>query len=185
MKKLLILLTIIVNLNSALITGGQDRLSITGGSMNVTSAGVTKTVNSGQITFIQEGQAPSDARKLKPSDLKEITNGLKMTNASRLINLKFAPVKHIIAKKIRRFLIRAGIDGKKITFKKSSTKVYLYIKQIDINKIKNIYPLYYKAVSKYYIKNKVKLKKTAKTPTIVVKLNMMKKYHKSIFKKYN
>jgi len=184
MIKLLILFTILVNLNSAMITGGQDRISISGGSMNVTSGGVTKTVNSGQITFIQEGKAPSDARKLRPKDLKDIKNELKMTNDSRLINLKFDPVKHIISKKIRRFLMKAGIDGKKMTIKRKGTKAALIIKQIDINQIKNIYPLYYKAVSKYYVKNKASLKRKSKTPTILVKLNMMKKYHKSIFKRY-
>ena len=75
-----------------MITGGQDRVSITGGSMDVTSAGVTKTVNSGQITFLQEGKAPTNARKLKPNDLADIQNDLKISRAmfdKNLNNKKF------------------------------------------------------------------------------------------------
>ena len=107
-----------------------------------------------------------------------------MTNESRPINMSFAPTKKIIAKNIASFLQKAGIPKNKIEQKKEDGKVSLYIKQIDINLIKGIYPVYYKAVSKYYQKYKQRLKSKKNTPTIKVKLNMMKKYHRSIFKKY-
>lgn len=188
MRILITIFIFIVNINSAMITGSQDKLSISGGSMNVTSEGVSKIVNSGEITFIQDGKAPSDARKLKSDDLKDITDDLKMSNAARPVNLKFAPTKKIIAQKIGRLLTKAGISRANMEYRrenKDNTNVALYIKQIDINLIKNIYPVYYKAVSKYYQKHEKRLSKKSKTPTIVIKLNMMKKYHRSIFKKYH
>ena len=185
MRNILIILTFIVHLNSAMITGGQDKISISGGSMNVTSSGVTQVVNSGQITFIKEGKAPTKARKVKPSDLKDITDGLKMSNLARPINLKFDPTKSMVAKKIGRFLVKAGVPRSSLEFNKENELLSLYVKQIDINLIKNIYPSYYKAVSKYYQKYKKRLSKKKNVPTIIVKLNMIKKYHKTIYRKYN
>ena len=87
----------LLNLNSAVITGSQDRLSISGGSMSVSSSGVTKSVESGQISFISDGNAPTNARKLQKGDLDGISNGLKMTNDTMLMNLKFVPVKPHLA----------------------------------------------------------------------------------------
>jgi hypothetical protein len=173
-------------MQAAMITGSQDKLSISGGSMNVSSGGVTQMVNSGEITFITEGSAPTKARKLKRNELKDITDSLSMVNDIRPVNLKYAPVKRKLAKKIARFLVKAGIQRQKITFHDiSKEKTYLYVKQIDINAIKNIYPTYYKALSKYYIKNKKRLKSKSKTPTVIVKLNMIKRYHKTLYNRYH
>jgi len=153
--------------------------------MDVTAGGVTKRVNSGQITFIEEGKAPTNARKATSSDLKDIIDGLKMSSAARPINLTYAPTKSMVSKKIARFLVKAGIPRSSIEFKKDNELSSLYIKQIDINLIKGIYPIYYKAVSKYYQKYEKRLTQKKNVPTIMVKLNMMKKFHKTIFKKYD
>ena len=185
MIKILLIFTLSLSLNAAMITGSQDKLSISGGSMSVSSGGSSQTVNSGQITFVQEGSAPTKARKLKANDLKDITDSLKMTNDSRPVNLKYAPVKRKLAKKIARFLLQAGIKREKITLHERNGKTSLYLKQIDINSIKGIYPTYYKALSKYYIKNKKHLKKKSKTPTVIVKLNMIKRYHKTLYNRYH
>jgi len=185
MIKIICSFIFIVNLNAAMITGGQDKLSISGGSMDVSSGGVTQTVNSGQITFIQEGSAPTKARKLKPNDLKDITDSLSMSNNARPVNLKFSPVSHKLAKKIARFLVKTGIKREKITFQQVDDKTSLYVKQIDINSIKKIYPIYYKALRKYYVKNKNHLKSKSKTPTVLVKVNMIKRYHRTLYKKYH
>jgi len=185
MIKLIIGLTIILNLNAALITGDQNKLSITGGSMNVSSAGVTQTVNSGQITFIEENKAPSTPRKLKKDDLKDITDSLSMVNIQRPVNLKYAPLNRKFTKKLARFLVKAGLNRSNMSIiRKPNDKFSLYIKEIDINEIKGIYPLYYKALKRYYAKNAKRLEKSKKTPTIVVKRNMIKQYHKSLYAKY-
>jgi hypothetical protein len=184
MIKLLITIFITSQIFAATISGSQDRLSIAGGNMNVTSSGVTKQVNSGQITFISNGKAPTDARKLKANDLSNITDELSMSDEARLVNLNFPPLKPIIAKKIKRFLIKAGITKHKFTISMKKNKTTLKIKQININKIKGIYPLYYKALTKYYLNNKKKLSKNSKTPTVKIKLNLLKRYHKSIFNRY-
>ena len=184
MKKLLLILIFIVYANAAMITGNQGKLSISGGSMSVSSGGSTVNVGSGEITFIEEGAAPTSPRMLNPGEMDNITNELKMTDDSKLVNLKFVPLKHIITKKIRRFLIKAGIPARNIEFEKKDNKTALYIKQIDINLIKGIYPAYYKAVNSYYKKNQKRLRKTAKVPTILIKLKMIKRYHRSIYNKY-
>ena len=185
MIKLILSISFVINLTAAMITGSQDKLSISGGNMVVTSGGVSKNVNSGQITFIKDGQAPTDARNINKSDLKDIINELSMSNQSRLVNLKYAPLKRLLAKKISRFLLKAGIKRSHIILKPAKNgKSLLSVRQIDINSIKTIYPLYYKALSQYYIKNAKKLKKKSKTPTVLVKLNMIKRYHKTLYNKY-
>jgi len=190
MIKLFISFTILLNLNAAVITGSQNKLSINGGSMSVSSGGVTQTVGSGEITFIEEDSAPTTPRKLRPNELQDITDSLSMSNVDRPANLKYDPVNRTFAKKIARFLVKAGLDrNKMLLLRKPNNKFSLYLKEIDINKIKSIYPLYYKALKKYYTK-KEKLekrkKRTAKktTPTITVKLNMIKQYHKTLYIKY-
>jgi len=188
MIKLFISFTILLNLNAAVITGSQNKLSISGGSMSVSSGGVTKTVGSGEITFIEEDTAPTTPRKLRPNELKDITDSLSMSNIERVANFKYDPVNRLFAKKIARFLVKAGLNrNKMLLLKKPNNKFSLYLKLIDINKIKSIYPLYYKALKKYYTKKeKLKKKKNAKktTPTITIKLNMIKQYHKSLYIKY-
>ncbi len=185
MIKLIISFAIVLNLSAALITGDQSKLSITGGSMNVSSGGVTQTVNSGQITFIEENSAPTTPRKLKKDDLKDITDSLSMVNVQRPVNLKYAPLNRKFTKKLARFLVKAGLNRSNMSIlRKENNKFSLYIKEIDINEIKEIYPLYYKALKRYYTKNAKRLKTSKKTPTIVVKLNMIKQYHKSLYLKY-
>ena len=185
MIKLLLSFVFFANLHSAMITGSQGKLSISGGSMSVSSGGATQTVNSGEITFIKEGSAPTKSRKLNKNDLKDITNSLSMSDVSRLVNLNYAPIKRKLAKKISRFLIKAGIKRGNISFHKVGSKTNMQVRQIDINAIKNIYPKYYKALSKYYIKNKKRLKKQSKTPTVKVKVKMIRKYHSSLYNKYH
>jgi hypothetical protein len=184
MIKIFISIFISSQIFGAMITGSPDRLSISGGNMNVTSSGVTKQVNSGQITFISEGKAPTNARKLKPNDLSNITNELSMSNDVRLVNLNFPPVKTIIANKLKNFLIKAGISKNNFSTKTKKNKTTISIKRIDINNIKEIYPLYYKALTSYYLNNKKKLIKSSKIPTVKIKLSLLKKYHKSIFNRY-
>jgi len=186
MIKLLFIFILSLSIQAAMITGSQDKLSISGGSMSVSSGGVSQTVNSGQITFIKEGSAPTKARQLNKNDLKDITDELSMSNNLRPVNLQYSPVKRLLAKKISRFLLQAGIKRSSIQLKqKDNKRTILYVRQIDINAIKEIYPLYYKALSKYYVKNKKKLRKKSRTPTVLIKLNMIKKYHKKLYRKYH
>jgi len=187
MIKLFISFTILLNLHAAVITGSQNKLSISGGSMNVSSSGVTQTVGSGQITFIEEDSAPTTPRKLKPNDLKDITDSLSMITVERPANFKYAPLNRTVTKKIARFLVKAGLDrSNMVLLRKPNNKFSLYLKQIDIEKIKTIYPLYYKALKNYYAKKEKlkKKKKNKKTPTVTVKLNMIKQYHRTIYNKY-
>jgi hypothetical protein len=186
MIKVLITLLVLLNLNAAVITGSQSKLSISGGSMDVTSGGVTQTVNSGQITFIEKDKAPTTPRKLNNNDLKDIKSAMSMSNSGKkLANFKYAPVNRTLAKKIARFLVKAGLERKNmLLLRKPNDKFSLYLKNIDIKDIKNIYPLYYKALKKYYLKRGNKPPKGNKLPTVVVKLNMIKQYHKTLYIKY-
>ena len=186
MIKLLFSFIFIISLDAAMITGSQNKLSISGGNMNVTAGGVTQAVNSGEITFIEEGSAPTRARRLNKNDLKDITNELSMSSSARTVNLKYAPVKRKLAKKISRFLLKVGIQRANIKLTaKNKTDSILYVRQIDIESIKNIYPLYYKALGKYYTKNEKKLRQKSKTPTVLIKLKMIRRYHKSLYNKYH
>ena len=187
MIKLFISFTILLNLNAAVITGSQNKLSINGGSMSVSSGGVTQTVGSGQITFVDANSAPTSPRELKPNELKDITDSLSMSNVNRPVNFRYAPVNRTLAKKIARFLVKSGLDrNNMVLLRKPNNKFSLYLKQIDISKIKSIYPRYYKALKKYYAKKeRQKKKKSATTPTINIKLNMIKQYHKSLYIKYS
>ena len=67
----------VINIKASIITGNQEKISIIGGSMNVTSYGVTKQINSGQIVFIQKGKAPSNVIELDQMHLININEELK------------------------------------------------------------------------------------------------------------
>lgn len=185
MKYIFFVFIIIINMKAALITGDQDKVSVVGATMLITSQGKTVEVKSGEIVYLEDGKAPSAPSKLKQSDLSDIIEDLRMVNISRFVNLKFAPVKEKVAQEIRRFLIQSDISSTKIKLVTVDGKKEIYVRQININKIKDIYPHHHKAVLKYFSRNKVELKQKSNTPTILFKVNIMKAYHKSIFNKFN
>lgn len=179
MKILLFIFIFISNIFAAIITGDQSRVSVTGGSIDVTSGGVTQTVNSGQITFIGDGQTPSKPRKIQRGDLNNLLDNLKAKNPDNLISLKFPKMEQKKANKIKKILINKGIAKQNISIKKSGKYYLLKVKHIKSKLIKNIYPEYYK-----YAKTiEKKFKKKNKVPLIPIKLSHLKKYHKNIFRR--
>jgi len=56
MIKILISMILTINIFAAVIVGNQNKVSITGGSMEVSAQGVTQVVNSGQMTTMAKGK---------------------------------------------------------------------------------------------------------------------------------
>lgn len=184
MKKLLVFLFIgsLVFLNAATITGNQNQVSVTGGSISVTSSGSTVTLNSGDITFLDEGKAPTTPRKTKAKDLDEIKNSMKSNSSDeKVMNIKYpTTLSSNLLRHLRTELIKKGIPRENITLKRTNRGSLLRLNEIEIEKIKKLYPPYYKLVAKYYKKKK----STKKIPTITLKQAHVKKYHKALFIKY-
>jgi hypothetical protein len=86
--KLVFLLFLSLNfLNAIVITGNQDKVSVTNGGITVTgNDGITQNVNSGEITFINE-QGASKARRIQRGDLNDIYNDLKASDDNDVIKV--------------------------------------------------------------------------------------------------
>lgn len=180
MKKIILTTILSINIFAAIITGNQEKASITGGSMHVTSGGNTVTVNSGELTSYKDGQAPSISRPVTKGDLNDIYNELTPGADQDMINLKLAPVDPIIAGKIRLELVQKGIPRDNITIQQMADGAQIYISSIDLNAIKLIYGGHYKAGLQYF-KSPANQGKIA---TINIKEEDLKKYHTVIFRKF-
>lgn len=181
MKKIILISSILaINIFAAIITGNQDKASITGGSMDVTSGGSTVTVKSGELTSYKDGQAPSISRPVTKGDLNDIYHELTPTSDENVINLKLAPIDPIIAGKIRLELVQKGIPRDNITIKQMHDGAQIYISSIDLNDIKQIYGGHYKAGLEYF-KSPANQGKIA---TINIKEEDLRKYHTVIFRKF-
>lgn len=177
----LLILTFTTSIFAAMITGNQGKVCVTGGSIDVSSGGVTQTVNSGEITFMGDGQAPSKPRKIQKGDLNDVYDDLKASENIKTVNLKYAPVKYKVAKQIRLKLIKKGFKRKFIKIRKYKNLSQLWLLKVDINKIRTLYPPYYKAAKSFFRKKSNK----RKTPTLTIQLSHLKRYHKRIFRKYD
>ncbi len=180
MKKIIILCIIALNIFGAIITGNQDKASITGGSMSVTSGGATVTVNSGELTSYKDGQAPSISRPVTRGDLNDIYSEFNPSSDDNIINLKLAPIDPMIAGKIRLELVEKGISRDKINITHMTNGAQIYISSIDLNDIKQIYGGHYKAGLEYF---KLPANK-GKIATINIKEEDLRKYHTVIFRKF-
>ncbi len=180
MKKIIFITILAVNIFAAVITGNQEKASIIGGSMDVTSGGSTVTVNSGELTSYKDGQAPSISRPVTRGDLNDVYNELTPTSDENIVNLKLAPVDPAIAGKIRLELVQKGISRDKINISQMTNGAQIYISSIDLNDIKQIYGGHYKAGLDYFKSPANK----GKNPTINIKLEDLKRYHTVIFRKF-
>lgn len=176
MRCFIFYLSLLVFVNASVITGNQDKISVMGGSIDVTSNGTTQEVNSGEITFIGENTSPSKPRKVQANDLKDVMNDLQAKDPEKLISILYPPMKHKDVKKIQRFLLSKGIKRENIILSNTQGLVQLKIKHAKLQKIKNIYPAYYKTGEKiseeFAKKNKVPLLKMQKKHVNI--------YHKKI-----
>ena len=180
MRNLIFFLLLISDIFAVVITGNQEKVSVIGGSINVTgNDGVTQIVNSGQITYINE-QGASKARKIQKGDLNDVYNDLNAIGSKEIINLKYPPVKYEIARKIKTFLAKKGIPRDKINLKQFKNGTQIILINIQLKSIKSLYPPYYKAAKAFFKKPSNK----NKIPTVNMKLIHMKKYHRKIFIKY-
>lgn len=183
MKKIAFLLFFVTTLVSfaATISGNQGQVSISGGSMDVTANGSTVTVNSGQTTTFGENQGPSAPRATTQQDINKIKNELSTGSDDKLMNIKYpTTLSKRFIEGLKKELQSKGIGKDRFVMGKKGSKKQFRVNQVDIEKIKDIYPPYYKIVAKYY-KNK---KKASKVPTITIKLAHLKKFHKALFIKY-
>ncbi|HIP55517.1 MAG TPA: hypothetical protein EYG97_00675 [Arcobacter sp.] len=179
-KKIIISIIFVTNIFAAVITGNQSKVSITGGSMDVSAQGVTQTVNSGQMTTIGEGKAPTKARGIYPGDFNDVYSELSAEKEKRNINIRFVPVNFILAKKIKSELIKKKLIRSKFKFKRSPKGTELTINNTSLKSIRDIYPNYYKILSKFFDKPKNK----GTVPTITIQVRTIKKYHFELYKKY-
>lgn len=181
MIKLIFSIFFITNLFSAMITGNQGKVSVMGGSVDVSAGGVTQTLNSGEITFMGDGEAPSKPRKIKRGDLNDIYEDLRATDAAQTINLRYAPSQYNVVKQIKLVLLKKGFSRNSIKIKRKAGLSQLILLNTDIKKIQYLYPAYYKAARTFFKKKSNK----GKVPTLKIKLTHLKKYHRDIFKKYD
>jgi hypothetical protein len=178
--KYFILLTSLfyLSVSAAVITGSQDRVSVTGGSISVTSAGVTETVDSGEITFFGDGQAPSKARKIQKNDLNNVMNDLQAKDPDKLISIQFPNMNHKQANRLKSFLISKGIHKKHISIRNINGIAKVKLRHVNLKKIKSIYPEYHKVGERI----SEKFAKKNKVPLLKMKSSHIKIYHKNIFR---
>lgn len=181
MKYLLLPFMLSVYLSAIVITGNQDKVSVTSGSISVTgNDGVTQVINSGEISFIDEAGA-SKSRKVQRGDLNDIYDDLKAANDDDEINLKYDPLQYIVAKKIKAYLVQKGISRSKVQLKRFNASTQIYITSIPIKNIKKIYPEYYTVAKNFFKKSSNK----GKIPTLTMKKKHIHKYHKKIIRKFD
>jgi hypothetical protein len=180
MKKIFFIAILTLQLFGAVITGNQDKASITGGSMDVTSGGSTVTVKSGELTSYKDGQAPSISRPVTRGDLNDIYTELTPSSDENIVNLKLAPIDPTVAQKIRLELVQKGISRDSISISQMSGGAQIYVSSIDLNDIKLIYGGHYKAGLEYFKSPANK----GKIATINIKEEDLKKYHSVIFRKF-
>lgn len=178
MKKIFIVMILVINLFAAIITGNQGKISVAGGSISVSSQGSTELLNSGELTFISEGNAPTKARKTKRGDLNDIYDSLKAKDDAQIINLKYPKLQYKIAKKIKVSLIKKDFPRSSIKFKTQGPLIQMYLAKIKLKAIKKLYPPYYKAGKNFFKKAKNK----GKVPMITMKISHLKRYHRSSFR---
>jgi hypothetical protein len=181
MIKLIFSFIVVTNIFASIITGNQGKVSVTGGSIDVSAGGVTQAVNSGEITFTGDGQAPTKARKIQRGDLNDIYDELKASDSQQSINLKYAPTGHKVAMKIRAALIKKGFKRGSFKIKRYGNQSQLILLNVEIKKIQKLYPAYYKAAKSFFKKRSNK----GKVPTLTIKLYYLKTFHRKIFRKYD
>lgn len=180
-----IILTILISFSpfifAATISGNQSQVSIEGGSMDVTTGGVTVTVNSGEITFTEDGKAPTTPRKMNAQDKKNLQDSMDAGGNDKVMNIKYpTTLSPNFLRHLKTELIKKGIPRENVSLKRVSGTSQLRLNEVEIEKIKTLYPPYYKLVQRYYKKKK----STSKIPTITMKASHVKKYHKALFIKY-
>ena len=175
------ILVFVANIFAAIISANQGKVSVTGGSISVSAQGVTQIVNSGEITFIGEGQAPTKARKTRGDDLRDIFQDLKAQDKVNKVILKFTPVKSQIAKRIRLKLLQKSFDRMSIKIKRKGRLSQLFLSKVPLNSIKTLFPPYYRAAKKFFKKSR----NSGKIPILTVRLSHMKRYYRNIFREYD
>jgi len=189
MKILFINLILGISLFALVITGNQDKVSVQGGTIEVTSGGVTEVVESGQITFLQEDSAPTRAVQLQKSDLKDIqddfqeeTIGLQLSpTLGHLVTLKFETVKYEIAKGIKKVLLKQGFSSASIHIDKKNHYAKLTLIQVPLKKLQKFYPIYYKAAKRFF---RIKRNKN-KVAKLMVREREMRQFYEEVFNKYD
>ena len=179
-KILFFILIFISNIFATVISANQGRVSVTGGSIDVSSQGVTQVVNSGEITFIGDGKAPTKARKVQKGDLNNLFDELEARDSLGKIILKFSPVNAMVAKKIRLALLQKGFSRSNIRLKRKGRLSQLYLAKVSLNSIRTLFPPYYKIAKRFFSKKK----NNGKVPILTVRLSDMKRYYRNIFRKY-
>lgn len=178
---LIIYLLFISSLSAAVISGNQGQVSIEGGSMTVSSGGKSVNVNSGEITFTKDGSAPTAPRRINANDMKNFNESMDAGDPEKLVNIKYpANLKPNLIKHLQIELVQKGIPKDAISVRKTGQGTEIRINEVDIEKIKSLYPPYYKLVENYYKKKK----STKKIPTLNIKNSHLKRYHKALFIKY-
>lgn len=182
MKKLIIISLLTANIFAAVISGNQGKVSISGGSMDVTSGGSTVTVNAGEMTSYGENSAPSKAKKVEHGDMNDVTKDLEPSSSDiDMVKIKTEPLNPNIAKQIRLELIRKGIDREYINLVNVGTGTQISIDPIPLANIKQIYNSHHKVASDFFKKTS----NEGKVPTLNLKEADLQKYHKVIFQKNN
>jgi len=175
MRYFLFIILFVSSIFATVISGNQGKVCVLGGSISVTSGGVSQTVNSGEITFIGKDKAPTKARKIKAGDLEDIEKELNMSSSRKYVYLKFPNMEYKIAKKIRAQLIRKGIKRSDIKLARYGRKTRIVMKQkIPLSSIKRVYPAHYKAALKFYKNPKNK----RRTVSYKLTKKQLKIYHK-------
>jgi hypothetical protein len=178
MKILIMFFTFLVYLNSSIITGSQDRVSVTGGSIIVTGTKNSSIVNSGEITFINEEGEISSARQIKRGDLTELMNDLKAEDGdNKQISLTLPGVNKRIAYELQKLYKKYNIPNEKIIRKKYNNKIVIKLNKVDAKIIKKIYPAYHKKGMDF-------INKTGKVPGMKMSKRNFRIYHKKLLLRY-
>ncbi len=166
----------------AVITGNQNKVSVIGGSIDVSAGGASVTVNSGEMATYGEGNPPSQPKKIEKGDMNDVYSELTPSSDENTIHLVLELITNpTVAQKIRLEMIQKGLPRDKIELKRMSKGTQIVVRSIPLEEIKLIYSGHYKAGITFFKADANK----GKTPTITIKPEDIKKYHATIFRKYN
>lgn len=137
MRIFLVIALSLLTLQSAVIIGNQEKITSMSGTLDIESNGVSKTIRPGEISFTSEGQAPSDARRLKKGDIQDI---LDETDVDKKIDLPIGtfskPEAEEVYKKLREYFAPEKIQAKQ----KPNNKVEITIVGELYAKVNKVFP---------------------------------------------
>ncbi len=140
MKKSFLLIIIFINfLQAVVIVGNQNKISTLDGQISVTSNGVTRQLNTGQVVDISEDKEPSEARSLQKNELNNILKDTITKDLSKKINIRVGLFTK--AEALYRYKeLKKYFDLKSIVIKRNGENYLMSIEDVSYNYAQKVFP---------------------------------------------